>query len=200
MPKSPMSKMPRMPKMSDSMMNGLLMVGALLLVLFMVNRHGKSKTSKLESMSGSGRAAARKQMYKDASGGDASNVKPAEESGNEQYATVKGMGSQQAGNGRGLPPSCSGQPAASPSELLPNDANSEWAKLNPSGSGDLQDVNLLSAGSLIGIDTVGNTLRNANLQVRSEPANPQMNVGPWHNTTIAPDTMRVPLEIGQGSQ
>jgi hypothetical protein len=53
---------------------------------------------------------------------------------------------------------------------------------------------------LIGIDTIGNTLRNANLQVRSEPPNPQLNVGPWNNTTIAPDLMRVPLEIGCGSQ
>ena len=53
---------------------------------------------------------------------------------------------------------------------------------------------------IISIDTIGNTLRNANLQLRSEPANPQSNVGPWNNTTIAPDTMRVPLEIGQGKQ
>jgi hypothetical protein len=52
----------------------------------------------------------------------------------------------------------------------------------------------------MGIDTIGNSLRNANLQLRSEPANPQANVGPWNNTTIAPDTMRVPLEIGQGGQ
>ena len=99
-----------------------------------------------------------------------------------------------------LPPSCASKQISNPRDLLPADSNSEFSKMNPSGSGDLKDVNLLSAGSLIGIDTVGNTLRNANLQVRSEPANPQMNVGPWHNTTIAPDTMRVPLEVGQGPQ
>ena len=39
----------------------------------------------------------------------------------------------------------------------------------------------------MGIDTIGNTLRNANLQVRSEPANPQTQVSPWLNTTISPD-------------
>ena len=89
---------------------------------------------------------------------------------------------------------------ASPNELLPTDTNSQWAQLNPSGSGDLQNVNLLRAGYHMGIDTIGNTLRNANLQLRSEPANPQLNVGPWNNTTIAPDTMRTPLELGQGSQ
>jgi hypothetical protein len=61
-------------------------------------------------------------------------------------------------------------------------------------------VNLMKAGSIIGINTVGSSLRNANLQVRSEPPNPQLNVGPWNNTTIAPDLMRVPLEIGCGGQ
>ncbi len=87
-----------------------------------------------------------------------------------------------------------------PTQLLPKDVNSEWSQVNPRGSGQLQNINLLSAGSLIGINTVGSTLRNPNLQVRSEPANPQTYNGPWMNSTIQPDLMRVPLEIGQGSQ
>ena len=91
-------------------------------------------------------------------------------------------------------------PSIDPSELLPKDTNSQWAQLNPTGSGDLQNVNLLRSGYHMGIDTIGNSLRNANQQLRSEPANPQLNVGPWNNTTISPDTMRVPLEIGQGGQ
>jgi len=116
---------------------------------------------------------------------------------NESYASARGVSSSM----QGMPPSCKKQQVADPSELLPkNSANDEWAKLNPSGSGDLQDVNLLRSGYHMGIDTVGNSLRNANLQLRSEPANPQINVGPWNNTTIAADTMRVPLEIGQGCQ
>lgn len=95
-------------------------------------------------------------------------------------------------------PSCSQAPPQDPAALLPKDENSQWAQLNPRGQGSLENVNLLSAGQLIGIDTVGNTLRNANLQVRSEPPNPQQNVGPWNNTTIAPDMMRRPLEIDCG--
>ena len=59
---------------------------------------------------------------------------------------------------------------------------------------------MLKAGHHIGIDTIGQSLRNSNLQVRSEPANPQMNVGPWNQTTIQPDLMRVPLELGCGPQ
>lgn len=90
--------------------------------------------------------------------------------------------------------------AQTPADLLPKDTNSEWAQLNPAGKGDLENVNLLKAGYHIGIDTVGQTLRNANLQVRSEPPNPQLDVGPWNNTTISPDVMRPALEIGQGAK
>ena len=99
----------------------------------------------------------------------------------------------------GLPASCANKPVVNPAELLPKDMNSEWAKLNPMGSGDLQNVNLLKAGYHIGINTVSSSLRNANLQLRSEPANPQNSVGPWNNTTITPDVNRRPLEIGCGS-
>jgi hypothetical protein len=89
---------------------------------------------------------------------------------------------------------------ADSSALLPKDGNNQWAQLSPAGSGDLQGINLLQAGYHIGIDTIGQTLRNANLQIRSEPPNPQMNVGPWNQTTISPDLMRVPLELGCGGQ
>ena len=84
--------------------------------------------------------------------------------------------------------------------MLPKDKNSQWAQLNPSGKGDLANINLLKAGYHIGIDTIGQTLRNANLQIRSEPPNPQINVGPWNLSTIEPDFMRSPLELGQGAQ
>ena len=96
----------------------------------------------------------------------------------------------------GMAPSCERQQVTDPAELLPRDENSEWSRLNPMGAGDLQNVNLLKAGYHIGINTVASTLRNANLQVRSEPPNPQLNVGPWNQTTIEPDINRRPLEIG----
>lgn len=97
----------------------------------------------------------------------------------------------------GLPPNCSGQANINPADLLPKDNNSSW-NLKPMGSGDFLGVNLLNAGYLIGVDTIGSSLRNANLQVRSEPPNPQLQVSPWMNTTIEPDPFRAPLEIGCG--
>ena len=100
----------------------------------------------------------------------------------------------------GLPPSCAKQQVVDPAELLPKNNNSEFSKLNPMGAGDLKNVSLLKAGWHIGINTVGQSLRNANLQVRSEPANPQLNVGPWNQSTITSDMQRRPLEIGCGAQ
>lgn len=84
-----------------------------------------------------------------------------------------------------------------PAELLPTDNQSAgWAALYPEGQGTLQDRNFLQAGFNVGIDTVGQTLRNANLQLRSEPPNPQVAVSPWLQSTIEPDVNRKPFEIG----
>jgi hypothetical protein len=89
------------------------------------------------------------------------------------------------------------KPVNNPSDLLPSDANSEWARLNPAlSAGATPD--LLQAGYHIGLDTIGQTLRNANLQLRSDPIIPKVDVGPWNQTTMEPDLGRVPLEIGYG--
>ena len=92
------------------------------------------------------------------------------------------------------------KPQLTATELLPQDsASSEWAQANPSGSGSLKDKNFLQAGHHIGINTTGQTLRNANMQLRSDPPNPQVKVSPWLQSTITPDTNRQPLEIGCGA-
>jgi hypothetical protein len=81
-------------------------------------------------------------------------------------------------------------------ELLPQDNSTLWAQVNPSGEGSLKDRNFLQSGYHIGINTVGQTLRNANLQLRSEPPCPQVKVSPWLQATIEPDLGRKPFEIG----
>lgn len=83
-----------------------------------------------------------------------------------------------------------------PNELLPQDNSTAWAQVNPQGAGTLKDKNFLQAAHHIGINTVGQTQRNANLQLRSEPPNPQVKVSPWLQSTIDPDVNRKPLEIG----
>lgn len=122
-----------------------------------------------------------------------SGPQPAKESGNEVYSSVNEPTSTQK-----FPTNTSS--SQNPSDLLPKDSNNQWSQLNPTGKGDLANVNLLKAGHHIGIDTIGQTLRNSNLQIRSEPPNPQVNAGPWNLSTIEPDFMRPPLELGQGGQ
>ena len=97
----------------------------------------------------------------------------------------------------GLPPSCAKQQVVDPSELLPRDGNSEFSKLNPMGAGDLKNVSLLKAGWHIGINTVGQSLRNANLNLRAEPPNPRTQVSPWMMSTIDPDLARRPMSDGE---
>ena len=99
-------------------------------------------------------------------------------------------------NGNQLPQDCYPKDQLTPSELLPGDPNTKWAQVNPSGQGDLKDQNFLNAGHHLGVNTVGQSLRNSNLQLRSEPPNPQLKVSPWMQTTIEPDTNRRPMEIG----
>jgi len=92
------------------------------------------------------------------------------------------------------------QAVASPQDLLPQDQNSQWAALNPVAQGNIAAPDLLQAGYHIGLDTIGQTLRNANLQERSDPIIPKTTVGPWMQSTIEPDLGRVPLEVGVGAR
>lgn len=116
---------------------------------------------------------------------------PAEEEFNEIYRSVD-YSTQQ------VPSDCFPKDRLTAEDLLPKDAaNNRFSMASPAGQGALSDVNLLSAGSMIGISSVAGTLRNANLQIRSEPPNPQVVVSPWLQSTIAPEGgLRRPLEIG----
>ena len=108
---------------------------------------------------------------------------------------------QQAVQGLGRTPStCYPQQTLKPEDLLPTDeskAIQEFNNSKPVGEGILQGVNLLDAGYHVGVNTVGQSLRNSNQQLRSEPPNPQVSVSPWLNTTIGPDLARKPLELDE---
>jgi hypothetical protein len=93
------------------------------------------------------------------------------------------------------PAGCYPRDQLTATELLPKDANSVWAQQNPLGPGSLKGKNFLSAGALVGINTVGQSMKNANLQLRSEPPNPQVPISIFNNSTIEPDFNRRPLEI-----
>ena len=94
------------------------------------------------------------------------------------------------------PAGCYPRDQLTPSELLPKDNASVWSEQNPMGPGSLKGKNFLSAGALIGVNTVGQSMRNANLQVRSEPPNPQVAISIFNQSTISPDFSHRSFEVG----
>lgn len=117
------------------------------------------------------------------------DIMPSEDSLNEQYRPVDFEESKTSND-------CFPKDKLSAEDLLPKDsANSKWSQVNPSGQGELKNANFLNAGYHVGVNTIGSSMRNANLQLRSEPPNPQIKVSPFMNSTIMPDLNRRPLEI-----
>lgn len=95
-----------------------------------------------------------------------------------------------------VPTDCFPKDRLTAEDLLPSDASSKWAQVNPSGQGDVKNVNFLTAGFHVGINTTSGSMKNPNLQLRSEPPNPK---GSWPilNSSYTPsDLLRRPLEIG----
>jgi hypothetical protein len=79
------------------------------------------------------------------------------------------------------------------SNLLPNSdsVDEDFAEFSPA---NLQGKNFIDSAKFL-IGTQSQSLRNANYQLRSEPANPQDDVCAWNNTTIMPEQRRA-LDIG----
>ena len=113
----------------------------------------------------------------------------------EGFANLGGYEGPAAFGNAETPEGCYPRDQLTPGELLPKDQNSVWSQQNPMGTGSLKGKNFLSAGALIGINTVGQSMRNANYQLRSEPPNPQVAVSVFNQSTIEPDMARRSLEI-----
>lgn len=77
-----------------------------------------------------------------------------------------------------------------PISLLPNedDNDAEWFD-NPykSNAVSVKSKHLINVSRPIGVNTIGQSLKNANLQLRPDPANPKVPVSPWSNSSIEPD-------------
>lgn len=80
------------------------------------------------------------------------------------------------------------------SDLLPKPNTPQVQDFGEFAPKALQGQNFLEVSKQIGLDTQGSSLKNANYQLRADPPNPRMSVGPWLNSTIDPDLLRRPLE------
>lgn len=155
----------------------LLGLGLIVLIVVLV-QYNSDKSTHMDGMSNIATPSAPAQTLSQPQAVNSSNTLS-----QESYLPVAG------GN---TPPSMP-QMNMNPTDLLPSDNNSEWASINPA-SNDLQGINLLTAGQLIGINTVGNSLRNPNLQTRPEPVIPKVDMGPWNQSTMEPDPYQRSLE------
>ena len=164
-----------------------------LIILFMVGlvySYSRSKTSVFDGMSGTGSSYNGGGSHVGVSGSGEPTVR---------HTAAQYMPATTAGVPVGGSSGYAAHPSANPSELLPQDTNSAWAQLNPNASTNQVIIpDLLEAGYHIGLDTIGQTMKNPNLQERSEPIIPKQNVSPWNNSSFEPDIARVPLEIGYG--
>ena len=88
-----------------------------------------------------------------------------------------------------------GQDELTAKDLLPNDNGfASWGDAAPENN-TLEGRNFLESGHHFGINTVGQSLKNANVQLRSDPTIPQVDVGPWMQSTIDQDTNRRQFEV-----
>tara|TARA_Y100001970_G_C14201691_1_gene841488 strand:- start:444 stop:1022 length:579 start_codon:yes stop_codon:yes gene_type:complete len=181
-------------KKQNKVFNIVLILGVVVVVGLLL-RYSRSKGIKLDAMSKNSFSNVGKvetsvgQTEGATAEAKTSGASPVDTTDGPQFLSVSGMSSGSKVNN-----SCNNQQLADPKELLPSDSNNEWSNIMPNK--DLKNVQMLSAGHHIGVNSVGSSLRNANLQLRSEPVIPQSNIGPWNNTTIEPDNLRRPMEIG----
>ena len=151
----------------------VFVVIVVLLIIWALMSYSKSKTHVKDSMT-------------------TANVKPASSDVDAEMAGATGAPLQPASLNEKAGTSV--KEVAQPKDLLPKSDQTTLSALNPM-SNDAQVLpDMLSAASMMG--TQSSNLRNANLQVRSDPAIARQDVGPWMQSTIEADNMRVPLELG----
>lgn len=75
------------------------------------------------------------------------------------------------------------------SELLPQEVNKDWFESDFSHAQvNLDDSNLVVTDRyIIGVNTVGQSLKNPSYDIRASPACPKFTVSPWQQSTIEPD-------------
>lgn len=180
--------------MAKELVNMFLLLGCAVVILYVVDKYFQSRKEGFED----------EDQYEDMADISDKGVRDAQpdvhkyqdisqESAQAAQTDVEGLQSQQ----QQALGAVGAREQLKPKELLPQDKEANaWAAVNPKGKGSLEFKNFLEAGYHIGVDTQSNSLRNANQGIRSEPANPQVPVSIWMNSTIGSDPNRRPLSIG----
>ena len=80
-------------------------------------------------------------------------------------------------------------------DFLPKEINDQWFNTDFSqAKTNISDDKLINTERyVIGINTVGQSLKNASYDIRGTIANPKFSVSPWNNSTYEPDYNIKPL-------
>ena len=80
-------------------------------------------------------------------------------------------------------------------DYLPKEINDQWFETDFTGAKyNINDDNLINTERyVVGINTVGQSLKNASYDLRGTIANPKFTVSPWNNSTYEPDHNLRPL-------
>jgi hypothetical protein len=75
------------------------------------------------------------------------------------------------------------------SDLLPQEINKDWFESNFSNARiKIGNDNLINTDRyMVGINTIGQSLKNPSYDLRPSPPCPKVTVSPWNNSTIEPD-------------
>ena len=79
-------------------------------------------------------------------------------------------------------------------DFLPQEINDSWFDTDFSQAKHLVDDSLINTNRyVIGINTVGQSLKNASYDIRGTVPNPKFSISPWNNSTYEPDYNIKPL-------
>ena len=74
-------------------------------------------------------------------------------------------------------------------KMLPQEIEGDWFDVEPLlTTKKIKGTHLIHPKVHMGVNTVGSSLKNGSLDYRGDIPNPKINVSPWNNSTIEPDT------------
>ena len=153
-----------------SMSNVLMLVGVVALAYVLCNQ-SKRMGQEMAGMENNENA--------DANGSQHSVVKGYDDSDNQKGSPYSGSAGPKV-NGTG---NCGKiNEDVNPTDLLPKNGTAHDSLVPNQVNND----QLLKAGHHCGVNTVGSSLRNPNLQLRAEPSIPKGNPSPWMQSTMDP--------------
>ena len=176
--------------------SGLILLGCVILLGILVNYNNEKGTVSDSMIGGSAFSGAAPVEHKSdvSPDNEIENVNPVVTVEKPSFLEVKDIKTSTNNDSQ-----CNNSTSMDPSELLPKTDGQPMmgAELVDATNKAVKETShiLMDAGFHSGINTVGSSLRNANLQLRSEFAIPKTNVGPWSQSTIEADEYRRPLDI-----